>query len=124
MDYVKMEAEYNCSKEVRLRLILKPQGTGFSSVLIGLLLAQVLHKLKKGLESENADMNRDVEKEYRDILKQVYLKFVESNTEKPCFSRKEMESKRLSDKNALKTDPRYRKLEHLIQVGLIQGGES
>ena len=39
MDYVKMEAEYNCSKEVRLRLILKPQGTGFSSVLIGLLLA-------------------------------------------------------------------------------------
>ena len=29
MDYVKMEAEYNCSKEVRLRLILKPQGTGF-----------------------------------------------------------------------------------------------
>ena len=29
----------------------------------------MLHKLKKGLESENADMNRDVEKEYRDILK-------------------------------------------------------
>ena len=77
MDYVKMEAEYNCSKEVRLRLILKTKGTGFSSLLIGLLLAQVLHKLKKGLESENADMNRDVEKEYRDILKQVYLKFVE-----------------------------------------------
>ena len=33
-----------------------------------------------------------------------------------------MESKRLSDNNVLKTDPRYRKLEHLIQVGLIQGG--
>ena len=30
-----------------------------------------------------------------------------------------MESKRLSDNNVLKTDPRYRKLEHLIQVGLI-----
>jgi len=74
MDYVKMEAEYNCSKEV-------------------------LFKLKKGLESENADMNRDVEVEYRDILK------------------KEMEGKRLSDDNVLKTDPRYRKLEHLIQSG-------
>ena len=35
-----------------------------------------------------------------------------------------MESKRLSDNNVLKTDPRYRKLEHLIQVGLKQGGES
>jgi len=74
MDYVKMEAEYNCSKEV-------------------------LYKLKKGLESENADMNRDVESEYRDILK------------------KEMEGKRLSDDSVLKTDPRYRKLEHLIQSG-------
>ena len=27
-----------------------------------------------------------------------------------------MEGKRLSDDNVLKTDPRYRKLEHLIQV--------
>ena len=44
MDYVKMEAEYNCSKDV-------------------------LAKLKKGLEAENADMDRDVEKEFRDILK-------------------------------------------------------
>ena len=31
-------------------------------------------------------------------------------------ARKEMEGKRLSDDNVLKTDPRYRKLEHLIQV--------
>ena len=45
MDYVKMESEYNCSKDV-------------------------LAKLKKGLEAENADMNRDVEKEYRERLKE------------------------------------------------------
>ena len=31
-----------------------------------------------------------------------------------------MEGKRLSDDSVLKTDPRYRKLEHLIQVGFIQ----
>ena len=34
---------------------------------------KVLYKLKKGLESENADMNRDVESEYREILKWVQL---------------------------------------------------
>jgi hypothetical protein len=45
IDYVRMEAEYNCSKDV---LVL----------------------LKKGLEAENADMNRDVEKEYRERLKE------------------------------------------------------
>lgn len=37
LDYVKMEAEYNSSKEV-------------------------LAKLRKRLEAENADMNRDVER--------------------------------------------------------------
>jgi len=74
MDYVKMEAEYNCSKDV-------------------------LAKLKKGLESENADMDRDVEKEFRDILK------------------RETEGKRLSDDQVLRSDPRYRKLEHTIQSG-------
>ena len=36
------------------------------------------------------------------------------------FERKEMEGKRLSDDSVLKTDPRYRKLEHLIQVGFTQ----
>ena len=30
-----------------------------------------------------------------------------------------MEGKRLSDDSVLKTDPRYRKLEHLIQVEFI-----
>ena len=30
-----------------------------------------------------------------------------------------MEGKRLSDDSVLKTDPRYRKLEHLIQVRFI-----
>ena len=59
MDYVKMEAEYNCSKEVGNKKIIFKFKTGL----------QVLFKPKKGLESENADMNRDVEVEYRDILK-------------------------------------------------------
>ena len=31
-----------------------------------------------------------------------------------------MEGKRLSDDTVLKTDPRYRKLEHLIQVSVLQ----
>ena len=31
-----------------------------------------------------------------------------------------MEGKRLSDDTVLKTDPRYRKLEHLIQVSILQ----
>ena len=66
MDYVKMEAEYNCSKEVKIHLL------GMDSMIFYLchiLNVKVLYKLKKGLESENADMNRDVEVEYRDILK-------------------------------------------------------
>ena len=40
-----------------------------SVLLIDPLNVKVLYKLKKGLESENADMNRDVESEYREILK-------------------------------------------------------
>ena len=34
-----------------------------------------------------------------------------------------MEGKRLSDDTVLKTDPRYRKLEHLIQVSVFTEGE-
>ena len=34
-----------------------------------------------------------------------------------------MEGKRLSDDTVLKTDPRYRKLEHLIQVSAFTEGE-
>merc|ERR1740128_431222 len=44
-DYIKMENEYNTSKKV-------------------------LAKLKKGLEAENADMNKDVEAEYRAKLQE------------------------------------------------------
>merc|ERR1712130_654305 len=44
-DYIKMENEYNMSKKV-------------------------LAKLKKGLEAENADMNKDVEAEYRAKLQE------------------------------------------------------
>merc|ERR1712228_672066 len=44
LDYIKMENEYNISK-------------------------RVLGKLKKGLEAENADMNKDVEAEYRALKK-------------------------------------------------------
>ena len=43
-DYIKMEHEYNVSK-------------------------QVLAKLKKGLEVENADMDRDIDADYRTNLK-------------------------------------------------------
>ena len=66
MDYVKMEAEYNCSKEVKSQIL------ELDSIIhcpCHTLNVKVLYKLKKGLESENADMNRDVESEYRDILK-------------------------------------------------------
>ena len=35
-----------------------------------------------------------------------------------------MEGKRLSDDTVLKTDPRYRKLEHLIQVTFLTEGEN
>ena len=67
MDYVKMEAEYNCSKEV---FIVDSLQWILSMVICATPLnVKVLYKLKKGLESENADMNRDVEAEYRDILK-------------------------------------------------------
>ena len=41
----------------------------FSALFFDPLNVKVLYKLKKGLESENADMNRDVESEYREILK-------------------------------------------------------
>ena len=44
-DYIKMEKEYNTSKFV-------------------------LAKLKKGLENENADINKDVEAEYRSRLQE------------------------------------------------------
>ena len=44
-DYIKMEKEYNTSKFV-------------------------LAKLKKGLENENADINKDVEAEYRNRLQE------------------------------------------------------
>jgi len=75
LDYVKMEAEYNCSKEV-------------------------LGTLKKSLEAENADMDRDIEKEYREQLKEK----LEGNGI-------------TSNESILRSDPRYRKLEHLIEAG-------
>ena len=69
-DYIKMENEYNMSKKV-------------------------LAKLKKGLEAENADMNKDVEAEYRAKLQE------------------EME-RNGTDEDDLKTDSRYQQLEAVI----------
>ena len=69
-DYIKMENEYNMSKNV-------------------------LAKLKKGLEAENADMNKDVEAEYRTKLQE------------------EME-KNGADDNDLQRDSRYQQLESII----------
>ena len=49
------------------------QNLSISVLFLDPLNVKVLYKLKKGLESENADMNRDVESEYREILKWVQL---------------------------------------------------
>merc|ERR1712059_161864 len=73
MGYVKMENEYNTSKKV-------------------------LGKLKKGLEVENADMNKDVEAEFREKLKD------------------EMESNNITDDD-LRRDPRFLQLEQVIAGG-------
>ena len=70
LDYIKMENEYNISK-------------------------RVLGKLKKGLEAENADMNKDVEAEYRAKLKE------------------EMETSAAS-RDELERDGRYQRLEAII----------
>ena len=70
LDYIKMENEYNISK-------------------------RVLGKLKKGLEAENADMNKDVEAEYRAKLKE------------------EMETSAAS-RDELERDGRYQRLESII----------
>ena len=69
MDYVKMEAEYYCSKEVLIVEINGFYNCQWLATCATFQNVKVLYKLKKGLESENADMNRDVEAEYRDILK-------------------------------------------------------
>ena len=74
-DYIKMENEYNMSKKV-------------------------LAKLKKGLEAENADMNKDVEAEYRAKLQE------------------EME-RNGTDEDDLKTDSRYQQLEAVISGWVI-----
>lgn len=80
LDYVRMEAEYNTSKDV-------------------------LAKLKKGLELENANMDRNIEQEYRQILK-------EHLDDNPITN----------NKDNLQADPRYRKLEHLISAGGKEAG--
>eukprot|EP00092_Neocalanus_flemingeri_P015864 GFUD01017174.1.p1 GENE.GFUD01017174.1~~GFUD01017174.1.p1 ORF type:complete len:213 (-),score=68.13 GFUD01017174.1:270-908(-) len=69
-DYIRMEHEYNTSKHV-------------------------LAKLKKGLEVENADINKDVEAEYRERLKE------------------ELAGSRLQEDD-LRSDPRYLQLEGII----------
>ena len=69
-DYIKMENEYNISKKV-------------------------LAKLKKGLEAENADMNKDVEAEYRAKLQE------------------EMESTGANEEDH-QGDSRYQQLEAII----------
>ena len=69
-DYIKMENEYNTSKKV-------------------------LAKLKKGLEAENADMNKDVEAEYRAKLQE---ELVSSG----------------ANEDDLRNDPRFQHLESVI----------
>ena len=69
-DYIKMEHEYNVSKKV-------------------------LARIKKGIEVESADMERDVDADYRDNLKT------------------ELENDALTD-NRIVTDHRYTQLESII----------
>ena len=69
-DYIKMEHEYNVSKKV-------------------------LSKLKKGLEVENADMDRDIDADYRSELV------------------KEMENDTLTEER-LNSDQRLKQLENII----------
>ena len=69
-DYIKMEHEYNVSKKV-------------------------LSKLKKGLEVENADMDRDIDADYRSELV------------------KEMENDKLTEER-LNSDQRLKQLENII----------
>jgi len=73
LDYIKMENEYNTSKKV-------------------------LAKLKKGLEVENSDMNKDVEAEFREKLKE------------------EMDSNNIKAED-LKRDPKFLQLEQVIDGG-------
>ena len=72
-DYIKMENEYNISKKV-------------------------LAKLKKGIEAENCDMNKDVEAEYRTNLGEELTK---SNSPEQL-------------QQLVHTDPRYAQLESII----------
>jgi len=69
-DYIKMEHEYNVSKKV-------------------------LSKLKKGLEVENADMDRDIDADYRSELV------------------KEMENDKLTEERLI-SDQRLKQLENII----------
>jgi len=69
-DYIKMEHEYNVSKKV-------------------------LSKLKKGLEVENADMDRDIDADYRSELV------------------KEMENDQLTEERLI-SDQRIKQLENII----------
>jgi len=69
-DYIKMEHEYNVSKKV-------------------------LSKLKKGLEVENADMDRDIDADYRSELV------------------KEMENDKLTEERLI-SDQRFKQLENII----------
>ena len=72
-DYIKMENEYNTSKNI-------------------------LAKLKKGIELETADINKDIEAEYHDKMKE----------ELAAFNLKPDE---------LRMDPRFLQLETLIGSG-------
>eukprot|EP00090_Calanus_glacialis_P019372 TRINITY_DN2976_c0_g1_i1.p1 TRINITY_DN2976_c0_g1~~TRINITY_DN2976_c0_g1_i1.p1 ORF type:complete len:224 (-),score=76.12 TRINITY_DN2976_c0_g1_i1:159-794(-) len=78
-DYIKMENEYNISKKV-------------------------LAKLKKGLEAENADMNKDVEAEYRAKLQE------------------EMESTGANEEDH-QGDSRYQQLEAIISGSSTHGDD-
>eukprot|EP00092_Neocalanus_flemingeri_P023142 GFUD01025093.1.p1 GENE.GFUD01025093.1~~GFUD01025093.1.p1 ORF type:complete len:213 (+),score=73.93 GFUD01025093.1:62-700(+) len=78
-DYIKMENEYNTSKKV-------------------------LAKLKKGLEAENADMNKDVEAEYRAKLQE------------------ELNSSG-ADEEDLRGDSRFQQLESIISGSNTAGDD-